>query len=38
MTYVEVVARVREVFKWMDLREMVELKERYDVGSRQKKT
>jgi hypothetical protein len=36
MTYVEVVARVREVLKWMDPREMVELKERYDVGSRQK--
>jgi hypothetical protein len=32
LTYVEVVARVREVFKWMDSRDMVELEGRYDVG------
>jgi hypothetical protein len=32
-TYVEVVARVREVLKWMDSRDMVELEGRYDVGS-----
>jgi hypothetical protein len=32
-TYVEVVARVREVLKWMDPREMLELEGRYDVGS-----
>jgi hypothetical protein len=32
-TYVEVVAGVREVLKWMDLRDMVELEGRYDVGS-----
>jgi hypothetical protein len=32
-TYVEVVARVREILKWMDSRNMVELEGRYDVGS-----
>lgn len=32
-TYVEVVARVREVLKWMDPREKIELVGRYDVGS-----
>jgi hypothetical protein len=31
-TYVEVVARVREVLKWMNSRDMVELEGRYDVG------
>jgi hypothetical protein len=33
LTYVVVVARVGEVLKWMDPREMVDLEERYDVGS-----
>jgi hypothetical protein len=33
LTYVEVVARVREVLKWMDSRDMVELEGRYEAGS-----
>ena len=32
-TYAEVVARVREVFEWIDPREKVELDGRYFVGS-----
>jgi hypothetical protein len=32
-TYVKVVAIVREVLKWMDSRDMVELEGRYDAGS-----
>jgi hypothetical protein len=35
-TYVEVVARIREVLKWMDPMENVELDGRYDVGLGQK--
>ena len=31
-TYIEIVARVREVLKWMDPRDKVELDGRYDVG------